>query len=167
MWKKIKHKFDKYPARMSVARKIVKLGLRVDPNGKIYCEEVEISDVALARSVNVDRRSIKATVEVILADEELSEIFGNIVPAGALLKKIAKNLEFGVVEIEADAGNPGILAQATQLISSHGISIRQAHAGDPELEEVPKLTVITEKSIPGELFSKFLEIKGVKRVSIY
>lgn len=167
MWEKIKHKFDKYPARMNVARKIVKLGLRVDPNGKIYCEQVEISDVALARAVNVDRRSIKATVEVILADEELSEIFGNIVPAGALLKKIAKNLEFGVVEIEADAGNPGILAQATQLISSHGISIRQAHAGDPELEEVPKLTVITEKSIPGELFGKFLEIKGIKRVSIY
>lgn len=167
MWKKIKHKFDKYPARMSVARKIVKLGLRVDPNGKIYCEKVEISDVALARAVNVDRRSIKATVDVILADKELSEIFGNIVPAGALLKKVAKNLEFGVVEIEADAGNPGILAQATQLISSHGISIRQAHAGDPELEEVPKLTVITEKSIPGVLFSKFLEIKGVKRVSIY
>lgn len=167
MWEKIKHKFDKYPARMNVARKIVKLGLRVDPNGKIYCEQVEISDVALARAVNVDRRSIKATVDVILADEELSEIFGNIVPAGALLKKIAKNLEFGVVEIEADAGNPGILAQATQLISSHGISIRQAHAGDPELEEVPKLTVITEKSIPGELFGKFLEIKGIKRVSIY
>lgn len=167
MWKKIKHKFEKYPARMNVARKIVKLGLRVNCNGKIYCEDVEISDVALARAVNVDRRSIKSTVEVILADDELSEIFGSIMPAGALLKKVAKNLEFGVVEIEAEAGNPGILAQATQLISSNNISIRQAHAGDPELEEIPKLTIITEKSIPGELLSKFLDIKGVKRVSIY
>ena len=62
MWNKIKHKFEKYPARMNVARKIVKLGLRVDTNGKIYCEDVEISDVALARAVNVDRRSIKSTV---------------------------------------------------------------------------------------------------------
>lgn len=152
---------------MNVARKIVKLGLRVDPNGKIYCEDVEISDMALSRAVNVDRRSIKSTVDVILADDELSEIFGSIMPAGALLKKVAKNLEFGVVEIEADASNSGILAQATQLISSYDISIRQAHAGDPELEEIPKLTVITDKSIPGELFSKFLEIEGVKRVSIY
>ncbi|MDO8871034.1 MAG: amino acid-binding protein [Methanobacteriaceae archaeon] len=167
MWNKIKHKFEKYPARMNVARKIVKLGLRVNYNGKIYCEDVEISDVALARAVNVDRRSIKSTVEVILADDELSEIFGSIMPAGALLKKVAKNLEFGVVEIEAEAGNPGILAQSTQLISSNNISIRQAHAGDPELEEIPKLTIITEKSIPGELLSKFLDIKGVKRVSIY
>lgn len=167
MWKKIKHKFEKYPARMNVARKIVKLGLRVDINGKIYCDDVEISDMALSRAVNVDRRSIKSTVDVILADDELSEIFGSIMPAGALLKKVAKNLEFGVVEIEADASNPGILAQATQLISSYDISIRQAHASDPELEEIPKLTVITDRSIPGELFSKFLEIEGVKRVSIY
>ncbi|MDP1553510.1 MAG: amino acid-binding protein [Methanobacteriaceae archaeon] len=167
MWEKIMRKFDKYPARISVARKIVKLGLRVDQNGKVYCEDVEISDVALARAINVDRRSIKSTVEVILADEELFEIFGNISPAGALLKNIAKNLEFGMVEIEAYADNPGILSQAAELISSHNISIRQAHAGDPELEEVPKLTIITEKSIPGELLSKFLEIKGVQKVSIY
>jgi predicted regulator of amino acid metabolism with ACT domain len=72
-----------------------------------------------------------------------------------------------MVEIEAYADNPGILSQAAELISSYNISIRQAHAGDPELEEVPKLTIITEKSIPGELLSKFLEIKGVQKVSIY
>lgn len=167
MWNKIRHNFEKYPARMNVARKIVELGLRVDPNGKIYCENVEISDVALARSVNVDRRTIKATVDVILKDDQLSNIFKNIMPAGALLKKVAKDLELGVVEIEADAENPGILSQATQLISSHSISIRQAHASDPELEETPRLTIITEDPIPGALLSKFLEIHGVKRVSIY
>jgi uncharacterized protein len=167
MWKKIRYKFEKYPARMNVARKIVQLGLRVDKKGRIYCDNVEISDVALARSVNVDRRTIKATIEVILADEQLAEIFENILPAGALLKKVAKSLEFGIVEIEAEAGNPGILAHATQLISSEGISIRQAHAGDPQLEETPRLTIITEKPIPGTLLSEFLEISGVKRVSIY
>ncbi|MCK9152602.1 amino acid-binding protein [Methanobacterium alcaliphilum] len=167
MWNKIRHNFDKYPARMNVARKIVELGLRVDLSGKIYCENVEISDVALARAVNVDRRTIKATVEVILRDDQLSNIFENIMPAGALLKKVAKDLELGVVEIEANAESPGILAQATQLISSNNISIRQAHASDPELEETPRLTIITQNPIPGILLSKFLDIKGVKRVSIY
>lgn len=167
MWDRIKHKFEKFPARMSVARKIVELGLRVGENNKIFCGDVEISDMSLARAVGVDRRTIKATVEVILADNQLSAIFTNINPAGPLLKNVAGHLGFGVVEIEAQAGNPGIMAQATELISRENISIRQAHAGDPELEENPRLTIITEKPVKGELFNEFLKIKDVKKVSIY
>jgi hypothetical protein len=167
MWDKIKHKFEKYPARMDVARKIVELGLHVEENGKIFCGNVEISDMALARASEVDRRTIKATVDVILSDEQLANIFENILPAGTLLKNVAKNLGFGVVEIEANAENPGIIATATELITREGISIRQAHAGDPELEENPLLTIITEKPIPGHLYNQFLDITGIKRVSIY
>ena len=98
---------------------------------------MEINDVALARGANVDRRSIRATVDVIMDDPELAAIFGNIFPAGALLKNVASDLGFGVVEIEAQAGTTGILATATHIISEQNISIRQAHAGDPELKEHP------------------------------
>jgi predicted regulator of amino acid metabolism with ACT domain len=167
VWDRIKHKFEKFPARMSVARKIVELGLCVGENNKIYCGDVEVSDVALARAAGVDRRTIKATIDVILADEQLEAIFTNIYPAGAFLKNVASNLGFGVVEIEAKAGNPGILAQATDLISRENVSIRQAHAGDPELEENPRLTIITEKPVKGELYNEFLKIDGVTKVSIY
>jgi predicted regulator of amino acid metabolism with ACT domain len=167
MWEKIKHKFEKYPARMDVARKIIEYGLRVGDNGKIYCGNIEISDVAIARATNVDRRSIKATVDIILEDEQLSKIFGNITPAGPLVKNVAKDLGFGIVEIEADAENQGIIARATDLIARNNISIRQVHAGDPEFEENPRLTIITEKPIEGALLNEFLEIEGVKRVSIY
>jgi uncharacterized protein len=167
MWDRIKHKFEKFPARMSVARKIVELGLCVGENNKIFCGNVEINDMSLARAVGVDRRTIKATIEVILADDQLKAIFTHIYPAGALLKNVASNLGLGVVEIEAQAGNPGILAQATELISRENISIRQAHAGDPELEEYPRLTIITEKPVQGELYNEFLKIPGVKKVSVY
>lgn len=167
MWDSIKHKFEKFPARMSVARKIVELGLCVGENNKIFCGNVEISDMSLARAAGVDRRTIKATIEVILADNQLKAIFTNLYPAGALLKNVAHNLGFGVVEIEAQANNPGILARATELISGENISIRQAHAGDPELEENPRLTIITEKPVKGELYNEFLKIKGVKKVSVY
>ncbi|MDP3065507.1 MAG: amino acid-binding protein [Methanobacteriaceae archaeon] len=167
MWDRIKHKFEKFPARMAVARKIVELGLRVGEKGKIYCKDVEISDIALARAANVDRRAIRATVDVILSDKDLKSIFANLSPAGAFLKNVASDLGFGVVEIEAEAGSPGIVAKATDLISQENISIRQAHAGDPELEEYPRLTLITEKPVKGELINQFLKIPGVKRVSIY
>lgn len=167
MWEKIKHKFEKYPARMEVARKIVEHGLRVGEKGNIYCGDIEISDVAIARATNVDRRSIKATVDTILEDPQLSKIFSNISPAGPLVKNIARDLGFGIVEIEADAGNPGIIARATDLIAGNTINIRQVHAGDPEFEENPRLTIITEKPVGSNLLNELLKIEGVKRVSIY
>ena len=116
MWEEINTKFKKYPARMAVAQKMIELGLRVDKNNKIYCDNLKISDAALAKSAGVDRRVIKSTIETITKDEELSNIFGNITPAGTLLKNIAKNLGLGVIEIEVGEDNEGILAAASALI---------------------------------------------------
>lgn len=66
---------------------------------------------------NVDRKAIKLTVDFILNDEKLSNIFENILPAGTLLKNIAKNLGLGVIEIEVGEENIGILANASKIIS--------------------------------------------------
>ena len=73
MWEEINTKFKKYPARMAVAQKMIELGLRVDKNNKIYCDNLKISDAALAKSAGVDRRVIKSTIETITKDEELSK----------------------------------------------------------------------------------------------
>ncbi len=167
MWESLKYKFEKYPARMNVASKMIELGLRVDKDHKIYCGDLKISDVALAKVANVDRKAIKLTVDFILNDEKLSNIFENILPAGTLLKNIAKNLGLGVIEIEVGEENIGILANASKIISEEGISIRQAYASDTQLEEIPRLTIITEENVSGEIIKKFLKINGVIRVSIY
>lgn len=167
MWERLNQKFKKYPARMSVAWKMVELGLRVDKDNKIYCGDLKISDAALANAANVDRRAVKSTVNTILEDEQLSNIFKNIVPAGTLLKNIAKNLGLGVIEIEVGHENKGILAEASKLISAENISIRQAYASDIELGNNPTLTIITEEPAKGNLINEFLKIDGVIRVSIY
>jgi len=38
---------------------------------------------------------------------------------------------------------------------------------DPELSPEPKLTLIADREIPGELIPEFLKIKGVAKVSVY
>jgi hypothetical protein len=167
MWEKINEKFKKYPARIRVAEKMIELGLSITDDGKIYCGNLKISDKALATAADVDRRVIKSTIEVIMEDDELYNLFSNIIPAGTLLKNIAKNLELGVVEIEVGSESEGILAATTNLISKEGIGIRQAYAEDTELQEAPSLTIITEKPISGNLINEFLKIKGITRVSIY
>jgi len=47
------------------------------------------------------------------------------------------------------------------------LSIRQAIVDDPELSPEPKLTLIVERKIPGELIPELLKIPGVAKVSIY
>ncbi|WP_405305069.1 amino acid-binding protein [Methanobrevibacter sp.] len=167
IWDKINEKFKKYPARIRVAEKMIELGLSLSEDGKIYCGNLKISDKSLATATGVDRRVIKSTIEIIRADEELNNIFSNIVPAGTLLKNIAKNLGLGVVEIEVGSESEGILAATANIISKEGIDIRQAYAEDTELQKVPSLTIITEKPVSGEIINEFLKIKGVTRVSIY
>ena len=166
MWESLNSKFSKYPARMTVAQKMFELGLRIGEDNKIYCGNLKISDSALAAAASVDRRVIKSTVNVIVNDDELYEIFSNIVPAGTLLKNIAKNLGLGVVEIEAGEQSEGILASVASTMSEHDIDIRQAYAGDTKLEDNPVLTIITEKPIPGELLNEFIKINGVLKVSV-
>ena len=146
---------------------MIELGLSINDDGKIYCGNLKISDKALATAADVDRRAIKSTIEIIREDEDLNNLFSNIIPAGTLLKNIAKNLDLGVIEIEVGSENEGILAATTDLISKKRIGIRQAYAEDTELQESPILTIITEKPVKGDLINEFLKIKGITRVSIY
>ena len=146
---------------------MIELGLSVHEDGKIYCGDLKINDYSLAKAANVDRRAIKSTLNIILEDEELYNLFSNIMPAGTLLKNIAKNINLGVVEIEVNQENKGILASITNIIAKEGISIRQAYAEDTELQKTPILTIITEEQVNGDLINEFLKIKGVTRVSIY
>ena len=95
-------------------------------------------------------------------------IFEEIRPAGHSLKEIAKHLNLGVLEITpVNARSPGILSNAAMLLNGAGLSIRQAIVDDPELSPEPKLTLIVEKKIPGELIPELLKISGVAKVSVY
>ncbi|MFA6048386.1 MAG: amino acid-binding protein [Candidatus Micrarchaeia archaeon] len=166
MWKRVAEKFADFPARIAVARKIVECGLRVAADGRVLCGDVEVKEVSLAKAAGVDRRAVSATVGAIVRDRELARVFENILPAGGLLKNVAHLLGFGVVEIEAQASKGGIIAAASTLLAKSRISIRQLHAEDPELFENPKMTIITERPVPGKLLNEFLKIRGVTKVSV-
>jgi len=135
---------------------------------KIYLNEIEIPPVRVARAAGVDRRTVIETLKAVGSDRELRLIFEDIRSAGHSLKEIAKHLNLGVVEITpVDARTPGILAGSAMILAKNGLSIRQAIVDDPELSPEPKLTLIVEKKIPGELIPELLNVKGVAKVSVY
>ena len=167
MWNTIKKHLEAHPERLRIARVLVENGLSVR-NGRVYLNEIEIPPVRIARVAGVDRRTVKETVNIIQKNRELRPIFEDIRSAGHSLKEIAKQLDLGVVEITPiDARTPGILASSAMILAENGLSIRQAIVDDPELSPEPKLTLIAEKKIPGELIPRLLKVKGVAKVSVY
>jgi hypothetical protein len=167
MWNKIKTDLEQYPERLKVARVLIENGLSVQDN-KIRLNQIEIPPVRIARVAGVDRRTVNETLNSIEANSELKLIFEEIRPAGPSLKEIAKHLSLGVLEITpVNAKSLGILANAAMLLNRAGLSIRQAIVDDPELSPEPKLTLIVEKKIPGELIPELLNIPGIAKVSVY
>jgi hypothetical protein len=167
MWNTIKQHLEARPERLRIARVLVENGLSVR-NGRVYLNEIEIPPVRIARVAGVDRRTVKETLNIIQNNRELKPIFQDIRSAGHSLKETARHLNLGVVEITpSDARIPGILASSAQILAQNGLSIRQAIVDDPELSPEPKLTLIAEKKIPGELIPQLLKVKGVAKVSVY
>lgn len=167
MWNSIKKNLEEYPERLKVARVLVENGLSIR-NGKIQLNQIEIPPVRIARAAGVDRRTVNQTLIIIKENRELRQIFEEIRPAGHSLREIAKQLNLGVLEITPDdAKTPGILANSAKILTDAGLSIRQAIVDDTELSPEPKLTLIVEKKIPGELIPQLLEIKGVAKISVY
>jgi len=167
IWNKVAERLEGYPERLIIAKVIIENGLSVR-NGKIFCNDIEIPPVRIGRVAGVDRRTVAETVKAIENSSELKEIFAGIRSAGHSLRDVAKHLSLGVVEITpVNARIPGILAKSATLLAEEGISIRQAIVDDPELSPEPKLTLIAEAKIPGELIPKFLRIKGVEKISVY
>ena len=167
MWTNVKKHFEAHPERLKVARTLIENGLTAK-NGRIYLNEIEIPPVRVARAAGVDRRTVKETLNAIKSNRELREIFEGIRSAGLSLKEIARPLGLGVVEITpVDAKIPGILANSALILAKNGLSIRQAIVDDPELSPDPKLTLIAERKIPGELIPELLKVKGIAKVSVY
>lgn len=167
MWRKTSEYFNAYPERLSVAKVLVENGLSIK-NGKIYCNEIEVPVLKVARVAKVDRRTVVETIKMIQTNDELRLIFTHMRSAGLSLKEIARPLNLGVVEITPDDPRTiGILAKAASIIAEEKISIRQALTDDPELSPEPKLTLIADRKLPGKLIPKFLKIEGVAKVSVY
>jgi predicted regulator of amino acid metabolism with ACT domain len=167
MWSTIKKHFEGRPERLRIARVLIENGLNTK-HGKIFLNQIEIPPVRIARVAGVDRRTVNETLNEIEANAELRMIFEEIRSAGHSLKEIAKHLNLGVVEITpVDAKMLGILANSAMVLTQGGLGIRQAIVDDPELSPEPKLTLIVDKKIPGEIISALLKVKGVAKVSVY
>jgi uncharacterized protein len=167
MWQQILNKFRRFPAQEKVIRLILQRGFQVNDRSRVVSGEIEIPHAQIAKELGVDRRVVDTTAEAIRRDEELYKIFRNI-RSMIFLGEVAPILKLGVIEITPnDAARQGILGNVASAVAKYGLSIRQAVSDDPYFVESPKLTIITEGKIPGDLVKVLMEVEGIKRVTVY
>lgn len=166
MWRVVTEAFEDLPAQREVAELMLERGYRVR-DGRICSGGIRLPYTEIARELGVDRRVVDAAASTIEGSGELSAIFERL-ESMAFLGDVAPALGFGVVEIEAeDPSTPGLLGRVATCISSHGFSIYQAVADDPNLADEPRLTVVTEEKPSGELVEELSGLDGVAKLTIY
>ena len=167
MWKQVQDSFEGHPAQLKVARVLYKYGFRVQENGDIVCGDIRIPSVQIAKEADVDRRAVDATAKTILENEDLREIFSNLRPI-PFLKGVARQLGLGIVEIiPEDAKQSGIIREVTEVVSKHGVSVRQSIADDPYFTAQPKLTIITDEPVSGEVIEELRDLSSVRSLIVY
>jgi predicted regulator of amino acid metabolism with ACT domain len=164
MFDEILEKFEGSPSQQAVIRLFLERGFSVNEEGRVVSGGIEIPYTGIARELDVDRRVVDSTTDAILADPELKRIFTNISSVPSLMD-LAPVLDLTVLTIEvAAADEAGIVAEVTAILADHGISIRQVLSEDPEFTDDPKLYVITDAELPGDLLVEIRELDYVRRV---
>ncbi|MHA1270490.1 MAG: hypothetical protein ACTSPY_11930 [Candidatus Helarchaeota archaeon] len=169
-WAILENYFKKSPKKLEVIQLLLKLGFSIKDNLKIYCGNVEIPYKSIAEALEIDRRSVISAIERIFPPQNIKANLNDIELNNLqTIQNVLSNIKSvgiffqgeNIIEITAVSKEPGIIADITQLIANEGISIRQILATDPDLDPSPKLLIITNKEVPGELISKILSFNGV------
>lgn len=157
--------FSQKKSQRKVAEFLLRKGIRISEEKKLFFGEIEISNSAIARAMDLDRRVVTATIDTILKEPRLKKIFGRL-DSILLLRDVAPELNFGAIEIiPTDAASKGIIANVTRIIADAGISVRQITTDDPMFKNA-EMTVVTEKPIPRELIDRILKLPEIKKVIV-
>jgi predicted regulator of amino acid metabolism with ACT domain len=163
-FQRIMDKFEGSPGQQSVIRLLLERGFSVNADGRVVSGGIEIPNTGIAREADVDRRVVDATTDAILADDELRRIFRKISATPSLMD-LAPVLGLTVLTVEVgDPEQAGIVAEITSLLADHEVSLRQVLSDDPEFADEPKLYLITDETVPGDLLVEIRELPYVRRV---
>ncbi len=159
-------KFDESPSQQAVIRLLLERGFSVNDDGRVVSGGIEIPNTGIAREINVDRRVVDSTTTAILADDDLKRIFQNISSIPSLMD-LAPVLDLSAIIVEVNnADQPGLVATIATRLADRNIPIRQTISEDPEFTDDPKLYIVTDDPIPGELINEITELSFVYRVSV-
>ncbi|MDG5817878.1 MULTISPECIES: amino acid-binding protein [unclassified Natronococcus] len=166
MFDEIMEKFEGSPSQQAVIRLLLERGFSVNDDGRVVSGGIEIPNTGIAREIGVDRRVVDSTTDVILEDPELRRIFQNISQVPSLMD-LAPVLDLTVLSIAVDdADQEGIVATITGTLAEYDISIRQTISEDPEFTDEPRLYLVTDQDLPGEVITEIRDLEFVRKIEL-
>ena len=163
MLRYIEEQFAGQRAKLRVVTEMLRLGLRVDSEGNLFCGNIGIAPAKMARALSVDRRVVIETAREIAATDGLFRIFSDLQPT-ANVSKAAKLLGQDVIEIDADPKSVGVVAAVSGVLAKHNVKIRQIIADDPELYPEPKMHIVVDGKLSQKAASALRSL-GLQSVS--
>jgi len=166
MFEEIMQQFEDSPSQQRVIRLLLERGFSVNDDGRVVSGGIEIPNTGIAREAGVDRRVVDTTTDAILEDDQLRRIFQNISQIPSLMD-LAPILDLTVLTIDVyDTQQPGIVADIASLIADWGISMRQTVSEDPEFAVDPKLHIVVEEELPGDLLNAIRRLDYVRKIEL-
>lgn len=159
----VEERFAGQRAKLRVVTAFLRIGIRVDGNGRIFCDSIELAPAKVGRALGVDRRVVIETAREIASDRELSQVFSGLSPV-ANVSRAAKLFGHDVIEISADPNSVGLVAKVSGILARHNVGIRQIIADDPDLYPEPKMSVVVHGRLPQKALSEIRKL-GVDAVS--
>jgi len=166
VWPNIRKQFERQVVRPDVVKKMIECGMRVSDDEKIYVGDVEVDYMAVARAADVDRRVVKQTVHQIRENRYLYSLFSRTRPLGTSLVGLVNQLGYTAIVIEADPKSPGVMAGVAEILSRHGMVVRQAVAEDPEMVPEAKMTLVVEGQLTGNAIDELQSLNVVRSIKI-
>ncbi len=166
MWPSIRKQFERQVVRPEIVRKMIECGMRVSDDEKIYVDDVEVDYTAVARALDVDRRVVKSTAQQIRRNRYLYSLFSKTRPLGTSLVDVVSQLGYTAIVIEADPKSPGVMAGVAEILSRHGMVVRQAVAEDPEMVPDANMTLVVEGPLTGQAIEELNGLKVVRSIKI-
>ena len=149
-------------AKIQVVSQLLRLGIRVDERGNLFCDKIALAPVKVGRAIGVDRRVVIETAREIARDERLFQIFSDLAPI-ANVSNVAKLLGHDVIEINADPHSVGVVAKVSSVLAKNHVTIRQIIADDPDLYPEPKMRVVVDGKLPQKAIG---ELRALRLQSI-
>lgn len=159
----VEERFAGQRAKLKVVSTLLRLGIRVDGSGSLYCDLIELAPAKVARALGVDRRVVIQTAKDIATDPELLPVFSDLAPI-ANVAKAAKFFGHDVIEINADPRTVGLVSKVSGILARQKVGIRQIIADDPDLYPEPKMSVVVDGKLPQKAISELRKL-GLNSIS--
>ena len=149
-------------AKIQVVSSLLRLGIRVDRKGSLFCGSIALAPVKVGRAFGVDRRVVIETAKEIAGDENLFRVFSELAPI-ANVANAARLLGHDVIEINADPHSVGVVAKVSSVLAKNRVTIRQIIADDPDLYPEPKMRIVVDGKLPQKATG---ELRALRLASI-